>query len=154
MKIKFEKAVIEDAEEIIKVRNKSFYKDYVKYGGCPGYNNTKESMVNIISNTKDRWVFKIISNNEVIGNISVKDNHDSTYYLSCLCVIPEYENKGIGQDAIRFIEDKFPNATIWTLETPADKERNHYFYKKLGYRIVKEYLDGTVKVVLFEKKVC
>lgn len=153
MEIKFERATIDDAEEIIKVRDKSFYKDYVKYGECPGYNNTKESMINIISNIEDRSVYKIIFNNEIVGNISVRDNHDSTYYLSCLCVIPEYENKGIGQAAIKFIESEFPNATLWDLETPADKERNHYFYKKAGYKIVKEYMDGTVKVVLFEKRI-
>jgi hypothetical protein len=68
-------------------------------------------------------------------------------------VIPDYENKGIVQEAIRFIESEFPNAIVWILETPADKKRNHYFYIKAGYTIVKEYMDGSVKLVLFEKKI-
>jgi ribosomal protein S18 acetylase RimI-like enzyme len=78
---------------------------------------------------------------------------DGTYYLGCLCVIPPYENKGIGKEAIRFIESEFPNATIWTLQTPADKERNHYFYKKMGYTIVNECKEGSVKLSIFEKKI-
>lgn len=150
MEIKFERATIDDIKSLINVRNQSFYSDYVKYGECPGYNISKENMTNSILN---RISYKIMCNNEIVGNISVRDNHDNTYYLGCLCVIPDYENKGIGQEAIRFIESEFPNTTVWKLETPADKKRNHYFYKKAGYSIVDEYMDGSVKVVLFEKKI-
>lgn len=127
MEIKFERASIKDVDILINVRNKAFYADYVKYGEYPGYNNSKESMTNAILN---RIAFKIVCNNQIIGNISASENHDNTYYLGCLCVIPDYENKGIGQEAIRFIESEFPHATVWTLETPADKKRNHYFIKK------------------------
>lgn len=149
MKIKFEPATINDAKLLINIRNLCFYGDFIKYGECPAYNNTLESMTNTILN---RIVYKIIYNNQIIGNISIRDNLDNTYYLGCLCVISDYENKGIGQEALKFIETKYPNATAWTLETPADKERNLYFYKKAGYTIVKEYMNNSVKVVLFEKK--
>ncbi len=148
MKIKFKRAIIDDIDKLINVQNQSFYADFIKYGECPGYNHSKESMNNIILN---RITYKIIYNNQIVGDIIVKDNHDSTFYLGCICVIPEYENKGIGQEAIMFIENQFPNATVWTLETPADKTRNHYFYKKVGYTIIKEYMDGSVKIVLFKK---
>ena len=147
MKIKFERATIDDIDELINVRNQSFYEDYVKYGECPGYNLTKENMKNVFLS---RIIYNIISDNKIVGNIGVRDNNDNTYFLGCLCVIPDYENKGIGQEALRFIESEFPKATVWTLETPADKERNHYFYKKFGYNIVKEYMEGSVKLVLFE----
>ena len=150
MNIKFERATVDDADELINVRNQSFYEDYVRYGECPGYNTSKERMTNTILN---RIVYKIISDNKIIGNISIKDNHDSTYNLGCICVIPDYENKGIGQKAIRFIENEFSDATLWTLETPADKKRNHYFYKKAGYVITEEYTDGSVRIVSFEKKI-
>jgi hypothetical protein len=53
--------------------------------------------------------------------------------------------------AMTFMENQFPQAKHWSLEALADKERNHYFYKKHGYQITKEYMDGTVKIVLFEK---
>jgi len=150
MEIKFERATIDDVEALINVRNQCFYADYIRYGECPGYNISKVSMTNSILN---RIAYKINCNNQIIGNISVRDNHDNSYYLGCLCVIPDYENKGIGQEAIKFIENEFPNATVWTLKTPVDKNINHYFYKKAGYTIVKEYMDGSVKLVLFEKKI-
>lgn len=150
MEIKYERATIDDVEALINVRNQCFYSDYVKYGECPGYNISKENMTKKISNNIS---YKIICDNKIVGNISVTDNNDNTYYLGCLCVIPDYENQGIGQESLRFIESEFPNATVWTLETPADKERNHYFYKKASYTIVKEYMSGSVKLVLFEKKI-
>ena len=149
MKIEFARATIDDVDALINVRNESFYEDYIKYGECPGYNNSKESITSTISNG---IIYKIICNNKIVGNFSVRDNKDNSYHLGCLCVIPAYENKGIGQAAMKFIEGEFPKATTWTLETPADKERNHYFYIKAGYTIVKEYMVGNVKIVLFEKK--
>ncbi|GFP75326.1 GNAT family N-acetyltransferase [Clostridium fungisolvens] len=151
MEIKFEIANIEDAEVLVEVRNLSFFSDYIKYGECPGYNISIESMTNTLLNTKIKS-YKIFSDEKVVGNISVRENNDNTCYIGCLCVIPSYENRGIGQHAIRFVEKEFSNVTVWSLETPADKERNHYFYKKLGYNIVDEYMSGSVKVVLFEKK--
>lgn len=150
MELKFERATIEDVEILINVRNQSFYADYIKYGECPGYNISKENMTTSILN---KMSYKIIYNNHVVGNISATDNQDNTYYLGCLCVIPDYENQGIGQKAIKFIEGVFSNATVWTLQTPSDKEKNHYFYEKMGYTIVKEIIEGSVKLVVFEKKI-
>jgi ribosomal protein S18 acetylase RimI-like enzyme len=150
MKIKFERATLEDVEVLINIRNQCFYLDYVKYGECPGYNLSKESMANTILKNIG---YKIVYNNEIVGNISISNNSDSIYHIGCLCVLPDYENKGIGQEAIRFIESQFPNVAVWTLDTPADKERNIYFYKKAGYNIIKEYMGGSVRLVLFEKKI-
>lgn len=147
--IEFKRADINDVHELINIQNESFYDDYIKYGECAGYNHSKESMTNIVLN---KITYKIICDNQIIGDIIIKDNHDDTYYLGGLCVIPDYENKGIGQEAMKFIERQFPSTAIWTLETPADKKRNHYFYKKMGYNIVKEYMNGSVKIVLFKKK--
>ncbi|GKX29479.1 hypothetical protein SH1V18_19590 [Vallitalea longa] len=149
MNISFERAKVYDACEIIRIRNKCFYSDFIKYGYCPGYNIAKENMMKSISK---KIMYNILCDNKIVGNISITDNNDNTYHLNCLCVIPDYENRGIGQESLRVIENEFPDATVWTLETPADKKRNHYFYKKMGYNIVKEYMDGSVKIMLFEKK--
>lgn len=146
--IKFERASLEDVEQLIDVQNQSFYPDFIKYGECPGYNHSQESMSNIVLN---RITYKIIFNGQIVGDIIVRDNGDDTYYLGCLCVVPSFENKGIGQKAMKFLEQEFPNAKKWSLETPADKYRNHYFYRKFGFEVTKEYMSDNVKIVLFEK---
>jgi ribosomal protein S18 acetylase RimI-like enzyme len=149
MKIEFIRATAEDTDELVEVQNKSFYSDYIRYGECPGYNHSKAEMEDIV---QKRVAYKILCDGQVVGDILVRDNGDHTYFLGCLCVIPEYENMGIGQKAIQYLETEFSDAVLWTLETPADKYRNHYFYKKMGFRIAKESVDGSVKIVLFEKR--
>lgn len=148
MNITIERASFDDIKGIIEVKNKSFYEDYVKYGESHGYNNPVEGITKTVQNN---IAYKIQVNGDMIGYISITRKSDDDFYLNCLCVVPEYENKGIGQMAMTFIENQFPQAKHWALEALADKERNHYFYKKHGFQITKEYLDGNVKIVLFEK---
>ena len=148
MKIEFERATLADVDALIDVQNKSFYADFAKYGTCPGYNRSHTSMAESIS---QYYVYKIICDGIVVGDIIVRDNGNGDYFLGCICVIPAYENKGIGQLAMAFIDTCFPHAKHWTLETPSDKVRNHYFYQKHGYRVAKEYPVDGVRLSFFEK---
>lgn len=146
MEIEFIRATEADAEELVKVQDQSFLEDYLKYGQCPGYGRSVESMKASIKNSTQ---YKIVVDMQIIGKVSVKatDNHA---HLDCLCVIPTYQHKGIGQRAIAFIESQFPAVNYWSLETPKDKLRNIMFYEKSGYFIDGELLDG-VKVVILKK---
>ena len=150
MEIEFITASEDDAEKFVEVQNKSFYSDYLKYGMCPGYGRSSEDM---IESMKNNIAFKIIADKEVVGKISVKQIKPDEYHVNCLCIIPEYENKGIGQKAIALLEKQFCEIKKWSLETPADKLRNHYFYKKCGYKIVDKMMEGTVELVVFEKEI-
>lgn len=146
--IEFVRATGEDVYDLIKVQDMAFLKDHTKYGFCPGYGHTYESMSNIIYNG---IVFKIMLDGSIVGDIIVSKKHEGNYFLGCLCVIPEYQNKGIGKAVINFVENYFKDATRWTLDTPADKQQNLYFYKKCGYKIIDEFYDQSVKVVRLEK---
>lgn len=139
----------QDAKRLAEVFNASFYSDYIKYGECPGYNKTEDSM---LSGMKEYIVYKIIVEGVIVGAISIKKESDNHFYLGALCVIPDYANKGIGQQAMRFLDSEFPHAVHWALETPTDKTQNHYFYKKFGYKVTKEYTDGSVPVSYFERQ--
>jgi len=148
--ISFGLATTEDIGDLIAIQNQAFYDDYVKYGNCPGYGRTYESMKSSVENC---IAYKIMMDGTIVGDIIVRDNHDGTYFLGGLCVIPKYENNGIGQTAMKFLDQHYNDACHWSLETPADKERNHYFYKKCGFHVTKEYMVGTVKIALFERAV-
>ncbi|HEX3037940.1 MAG TPA: GNAT family N-acetyltransferase [Oscillospiraceae bacterium] len=148
MKIEFERAMLEDAEAINEVQNLSFYSDYVKYGACPGYNHTKESMERIIETAYD---YKILCNGKIVGNIIVRPKENGEYYLGGLCVIPQYENLGIGQQSLTFLECEFPNAKLWSLVTPAGSEKNHYFYEKAGFIKTGESVDCSVPLFHYTK---
>lgn len=150
MDIEIFRAQSQDAKRLAEVFNTSFYSDYVKYGECPGHNKTEDSM---LAGMKEHLVYKIVVEGIIVGAISVKQEPENRYYLGALCVIPDYANKGIGQQAMRFLDDEFPQASHWALETPTDKAQNHYFYKKFGYMVTKEYMDGSVSVSYFERQV-
>ncbi|CDM70021.1 Hypothetical protein CM240_2904 [Clostridium bornimense] len=150
MMITIRKANKEDAKKLKEVSDKAFLSDYVKYGECPGYGQTIEKICTTIVDPK-RDVFAILCDGEVVGKISVVKENRERNYLGCLCIIPEYENLGIGQKAMRYIENYYKCIKSWYLVTPADKLRNHYFYKKCGYSITGKQMDGKVEVVTFEK---
>ena len=77
--------------------------------------------------------YKILADFRVIGNISVHAPVKSRYWLGCLAIIPEFQNRGIGSKAIRFIEREFPDAISWGLDTPVQKAGNCHFYEKEGF---------------------
>ena len=93
MKIEYRKADIADAELLIDIYNSAFYSDYIKYGECPAYGQTKEMMEKSIINFPK---FIILFNNKSVGCVSCKEVEVGVYEVGCLCVVPEFQGKGIG----------------------------------------------------------
>ena len=147
MEIKYRQAKIEDAELLVDIYNSSFYDDYIKYGECPAYGKSKEMMESsIISYPK----FVIMFESKPVGCISCKNIEKGTYEVGCLCVIPQYQGKGIGSHAIEFVKSYYKDWNKFTLVTPVDKVENVRFYtEKCGFSIVSTEIDGNVKVARF-----
>ena len=83
----------------------------------------------------------------------VEEKGDGIYYIGCLCVVPEYQGKGIGTQAFRHILSVYPDWKKFVLITPADKEENIRFYtEKCGFKGDGTLMDGNVKVVKFIKE--
>lgn len=149
MDISFERSTPEDIDNLIEIRNRCFVDDYVRYGECPGYGTSREDMKQLI---EDCHNYKILCEGKLIGNISARGRGNGRYYLGCLCVVPEYENIGIGSRAMAFLDELLPDAVHWSLETPADKLRNHHFYEKHGFKITRHHREGTVDIVKMERQ--
>lgn len=150
MEIKYRKADIEDTELLIDIYNSAFYSDYIKYGECPAYGQTKEMMERSIINYPK---FIILSDNTPVGCVSCKQVKAGTYEVGCLCVVPQYQGKGIGTQAIKFVTSYYKDWDKFTLITPIDKKENVKFYtEKCGFDIVSAEMDGNVKVARFVLK--
>ena len=147
METEFRKAVPEDAELLTNLYNSSFYNDYIKYGECPAYGKTREMMrQSIIDYSK----FLILYNGRPVGCISCKEAENGIYEVGCLCVIPEFQGRGIGTSAMEFAKSYYSNWNRFTLVTPADKSENIRFYtEKCGFRIQSVEMDGNVEVARF-----
>ena len=147
MKLEFRRADIADAELLIDIYNSAFYSDYLKYGVCPAYGKTKEMMEKSIINYPK---FIILFQDKPVGCVSCKQAEAGIYEVGCLCVIPEYQGKGIGTQAIQFVTSYYKDWEKFTLITPIDKKENVKFYtEKCGFEIVSLEMDGNVQVARF-----
>ena len=147
MTIEYRKATLEDAELLIDIYNASFYSDYLRYGTCPGYGNSKEMMEESIRRYPKHI---ILSDNVPVGCVSCKKLEAGVYEIGCLCIIPEFQGKGIGAQALQFVKTLHEDWEKLTLVTPTDKKENVKFYtEKCGFQIVSTEMDGNVELARF-----
>ena len=147
MTIEYRKATLEDAGLLINIYNASFYSDYIKYGACPGYGKTKEMMEESISKYPKHV---ILCDNEPVGSVSCKKMENGVYEIGCLCIVPEFQHKGIGTQAIQFIKTSYEDWERLTLVTPIDKRENVTFYtERCGFALVSTERDGNVELGRF-----
>lgn len=150
MTIEYRQATLKDAELLIEIYNASFYSDYLKYGECPGYGKTKEMMEESI---KKYPKFIIVCDNKPVGCISCKKLEKSVYEVGCLCVVPKFQGRGLGTQAIEFIKLFYEDWEKITLVTPIDKRENVRFYtEKCGFDIISTERDGNVELIRFALK--
>lgn len=147
MKIEYRRAALEDAEVLVNIYNASFYDDYVRYGSCPGYGNTREMMEESI---KQHPKHIILCDDEPVGAVSYTKLGAGEYEVACLCIIPEFQGKGIGTQAILFLKKLLEDWEKLTLVTPLDKKQNVKFYtEKCGFHIASTERDGNVELARF-----
>ena len=147
MTIEFRKATLEDAELLVSIYNASFYSDYLRYGVCPGYGKTKEMMEESI-NKYPKHV--ILCDNKPVGCVSCKKLENGVYEIGSLCIIPEFQGKGIGTQAIQFIKTSYEDWKRLTLITPLDKREHVAFYtEKCGFTLALTSRDGDVELARF-----
>ena len=147
MKLTFKQAAPDDAGLLVDLYNASFYSDYLRFGACPGYGRTVERMEESIRICPKHI---ILCDNKPVGCVSCHPTGPQEYEIGCLCVIPEYQGKGIGTQAVRFVQDYYDDWKRMTLVTPLNKSENIRFYtEKCGFRIVGTERDGDTELARF-----
>lgn len=146
--IKFNRAAASDAELLLQAKIKAFAWDVEKYGmGPPKYDSLEDLLVAI---SKAKY-YTISYNDNIVGGFSLYDMGSQHFELGSIYIDPEYQGKGIGQQAISYMEQSYPEVRKWTLDTPYLSFRNHHFYEKMGYiKIGEERLDVPQGFVLFK----
>ncbi|MDP4094739.1 MAG: GNAT family N-acetyltransferase [Bacillota bacterium] len=151
MDVKLIRAELKDLDKIIEGQKASFYDCYQRYQDheMSPYNVTYDTIKRILEN---EYLYKIMYGDEPAGAIYVRQNPDKyNMRLHCIFIIPEYQNKGIGQKAIKLVEEQFSDAVTWALETPHDLQRNHHVYEKMGYKRTGQidYVNENLSIVHF-----
>lgn len=147
MTIEYRKAVSEDAEILVNIYDAAFYSDYMRYGACPGYGRTAEMMKESI---REYPKYIILCDKKPVGCVSCKMQEMGVYEITCLCIIPEYQGKGLGTKAVKFVKELYDDWEKLTLVTPLDKKENVKFYtEKCGFHIVSIETDGNIELARF-----
>ena len=119
-----------DYEFVYEVK-KNAYKKYVeqcweKWDDIDQKNRFKASM----EKTFDR-TYIIMFNNERIGFYQGQLVNERTYYIENICIIPEYQGKGIGTEILKSVLNEYSDKNIeiqYFKQNPVGK-----LYKKLGF---------------------
>ena len=152
MTIAFERATVADAEAIVKVQIAAFHSDAllhpgVEVGGPPGYDFVDEMRKKI----EEDDCYKMTDAGQIIGGMVVVDQGQGHFHLDLIFIDPAYHNRGIGTQALQFIEQSYP-AIKWTLNTPTWAICNQHFYEKFGYVKVGEEEYPTITLITYEKQ--
>lgn len=80
---------------------------------------------------------------------------DDVCKVSALAVLPEYQNRGIAQKALRKIEKLHSHAKTWVLDTLMQEPGNCHLYEKLGYTQTgnSQIVNEQLTLVFYQKTV-
>lgn len=154
MKTILKQACEEDCPDILRIQQKSFahlLEKYQDYDTNPGAESLEKILGRFIQPFTTYYF--ILLEGAVIGMLRVCDFQDRCR-LSPICILPEYWGRGYAQQAMREMENLYPDAKIWELETIAQEEKLCHLYEKMGYLPTgkqKRLKDG-MDIKFYEKK--
>ena len=128
---------------------KNAYKKYVEE--CWGTWNEeaqKEYFKNFINTYRDSS-YIIQLDGKDIGFYNDEESEDGTYEIGNICIISEYQGKGIGTQILKDIFDKHKGQDIKIQYFKQNPVGN--LYKRLGF-VFKEETNTHIKMILINKK--
>lgn len=154
VEIRLQKAGQDDCEMIHAMQVASFrplldrYRDYDTNPGAEPLEKVKARMGQAYT---DYYLIRLgpIS----IGAVRVIRLPGCTCRISPLFILPEYQGKGLAQQALAAVERLYPRADCWALETIKQEDKLLHLYEKMGYRPTgrEEELGPGMTIVDYEK---
>lgn len=144
MEVKLLRADIGDAKEIHAMQVEAFKELLEKYQDFDT-NPGNESVERVEARLEQDFTFFyfICIGQQKVGAIRIVDKKEvgNNKRISPLFILPEFQGKGIAQEAIRLCEEVHGNGN-WELDTILQEPKNCHLYEKMGYR-----QTGNTKVI-------
>ena len=98
-------------------------------------------------------LLRFVLDDIIVGWVRIREVEDRVYKISSLCVLPDYQNRGIAQTALNQIENDHPHAEKWILNTILQESGNCHLYERLGYVRVGEsqQINEKMTIIDYEK---
>lgn len=132
------KAQANQIEKIVNMSVRAFETD-INVGGekgeCPPEFDSIEWHKQM---AQEGHLYQAMIKNDLVGAaIIFPDETGKSVYIGRIFIDSVYHRKGYGIRLMDCIENKFPCATEFNLDTPSWNERTNAFYRKIGYQIIK-----------------
>lgn len=141
--VTLQRADASGAEQILQMQKASFaplLERYQDYDLNPA--NEMADRVRARLMQKETYYYYITVNGEAVGAIRIVDAKDgSRKRISPLFVLPQHQNRGYAQAAIREAE-RLHGAENWELSTILQEQGNCHLYEKMGF-----HRTGTPQIV-------
>lgn len=153
MEVVLTKASLEDCNEIYDLQIKSFaslLEKYQDFNFSPGAEKIEKTISRMNQEVTDYYFIRV--NDKNIGAIRIC-NFGELCEIKQLFILPEYQGNTYAQKAIIAVEQLYPNACRWELDTILQEEKLCYLYQKMGYRKTGkiENLKQGMDLVFFTK---
>ena len=153
MRISLKAADITDCNVIWRVQVNAFSQMLLKYQDFSS-SPAAESLDQIKQRFEQPFTeyYLIILGDETVGMLRVC-NFGESCRLSPICILDEYQGNGYAQEAIRQMEQLYPKAKKWELDTIAQEEKLCHLYEKMGYRKTGrvDRIKDDMNLVFYEK---
>jgi ribosomal protein S18 acetylase RimI-like enzyme len=146
-----EKAVINDAEEILSLQKAAYASEAERYDDhtIPPLTQTLEEME---ADFDKQLILKAVEEGEIVGSVRAYQEK-GTCYIGRLIVLPDSQNGGIGSRLMDEIEGRFPEAGRFELFTGHLSEAPLHIYAKRGYEVFRtEPIHDRLTIVFLEKR--
>lgn len=142
-----------DASTILDIQRQAFsalLEKYHDYDTNPAAEPLDHIQWKLDSPERDYWF--ILHEDQPLGLICVKRLSDALC-ISPIGLIPKYQGKGIGRQAVELLERQYPDCSCWRLGTILQESGLCRFYGGLGYRRTEEQtqIQPGMDLVGYEK---
>ena len=144
-----------DVDTVYMIQQAAFRPLYEKYHDDRSnpYMETKETVFH--KYTREGTVGYLFTlDGTAVGAVRINTDHaKKSGRVSALCVLPEYQGKGIAQKALLEIERLHPDIERWFLDTIKEEAGNCHLYEKIGYKKTgkSEAVNEKMTLVYYEK---
>ncbi len=146
---RFKKENIDDVFKIQQAAYKPLFKKYQDKETNP-YMETKEDILMKYTRVGTQgYIF--VEDDIIVGAVRIIMRGD-VCKVSALAVLPEYQNRGIAQSALKEIEKIHSDCKYWILDTILQENGNCHLYEKLGYVRIGETKKINDKLTLVDYK--
>ncbi len=135
MTITLKRALKTDCEQIHKMQLEAFkqllekYKDYETNPGAEPLERINQRMEQDFT---DYYFIQL--ENKSIGVIRIAMDIKDTCRIAPIFILPNYQDNGYAQEAIKQVELIYPHMKHWELGTIKQEEKLCHLYEKMGYK--------------------